>query len=628
MANLAHKIVARGPLKAAMPKDYKIHRQSPPTHSSHWCRWTISESAAIENCQKFHFNSSRLGPFKRELKLQLTPKKILVPLLVQDLRVKISSQNKVHGKFMRAKESVQKISGSSGAPSAQMFAGDEYRDSLLNEILPIKFEDYADLWDIAPMDQGTKIICAHGDPLQVDIDRFTYAAIEDAVLKHAIAIVDPKDPRSYYRPVENMFLRDMEQSVSIIYWPFYEFTSTFGLREKTTYVEAITGKVLGDAVLSPIKCGVFIGGFGVVLRTFLTWDLAFLDSAAIMLSLGLMPYISLSLRSNKGISADFAGLDGQLKSQVLKTWKAFKVPFQTWRKYGFASGRDAVTAWEEIIALTRTLPKVAAGAVYTAAFAKNEPEIVRKPTALSEVGIPLSFTRNQYSSANMHNDLIRRYIRPNVVATTKLIKADIKHVPETPPVEAQSETAPVPIISAEELAEQTSYEKRRKEAARILEAEDKKRHDSVVAAARIRNARDQKRRDQERAATLRAQMERQRLERLQQQRHQSERLKSAYAQSWQAAPIFGRNASATAKDAPRRHPDKFDYYSFLGLADKAYEATDQEISAEYRRLAMEYHPDMHRDENDKEKATKNFQKLVQVYEVLGDSERRKKYDAL
>ncbi|MDO4594624.1 MAG: DnaJ domain-containing protein [Tissierellia bacterium] len=63
-----------------------------------------------------------------------------------------------------------------------------------------------------------------------------------------------------------------------------------------------------------------------------------------------------------------------------------------------------------------------------------------------------------------------------------------------------------------------------------------------------------------------------------------------------------------------------DYYEVLGVDKKA---SDAEIKKAYRKLAKKYHPDLH--PNDK-KAQEKFTKINEAYEVLGDKEKRKKYD--
>jgi curved DNA-binding protein len=66
--------------------------------------------------------------------------------------------------------------------------------------------------------------------------------------------------------------------------------------------------------------------------------------------------------------------------------------------------------------------------------------------------------------------------------------------------------------------------------------------------------------------------------------------------------------------------DFIDYYEILGVKKNA---TDDEIKKAYRKLARKLHPDL--NPNDKE-ANKKFQQLNEANEVLGDPEKRKKYD--
>lgn len=65
-----------------------------------------------------------------------------------------------------------------------------------------------------------------------------------------------------------------------------------------------------------------------------------------------------------------------------------------------------------------------------------------------------------------------------------------------------------------------------------------------------------------------------------------------------------------------------DYYNVLGVER---DAADREIKAAYRKLARKYHPDI--NPGDK-KAEERFKEINEAYEVLGDSEKRKKYDQL
>ena len=65
-----------------------------------------------------------------------------------------------------------------------------------------------------------------------------------------------------------------------------------------------------------------------------------------------------------------------------------------------------------------------------------------------------------------------------------------------------------------------------------------------------------------------------------------------------------------------------DYYATLGVAKTANE---KEIKQAYRKLARKHHPDV----NPKDKSAESkFKEINEAYEVLGDPEKRKKYDEL
>ncbi|MEJ2560915.1 MAG: DnaJ domain-containing protein, partial [Anaerolineae bacterium] len=65
-----------------------------------------------------------------------------------------------------------------------------------------------------------------------------------------------------------------------------------------------------------------------------------------------------------------------------------------------------------------------------------------------------------------------------------------------------------------------------------------------------------------------------------------------------------------------------DYYKILGV-DK--NATEKEIKSAFRKLARQYHPDVNPDDP---QAEARFKEINEAYEVLGDPEKRAKYDQL
>jgi molecular chaperone DnaJ len=62
-----------------------------------------------------------------------------------------------------------------------------------------------------------------------------------------------------------------------------------------------------------------------------------------------------------------------------------------------------------------------------------------------------------------------------------------------------------------------------------------------------------------------------------------------------------------------------DYYKTLGVDKKA---SQEDIKKAYRKLARQYHPDTNKDAG----AEERFKEISEAYDVLGDPDKRKKYD--
>ena len=66
-----------------------------------------------------------------------------------------------------------------------------------------------------------------------------------------------------------------------------------------------------------------------------------------------------------------------------------------------------------------------------------------------------------------------------------------------------------------------------------------------------------------------------------------------------------------------------DYYAVLGVPKGAPE---KDIKSAYRRLARKWHPDA--NPGNAKAAEEKFKEISEAYEVLGDGDKRRKYDAL
>jgi curved DNA-binding protein CbpA len=62
------------------------------------------------------------------------------------------------------------------------------------------------------------------------------------------------------------------------------------------------------------------------------------------------------------------------------------------------------------------------------------------------------------------------------------------------------------------------------------------------------------------------------------------------------------------------------YYTLLGIAPNA---SEDEITAAYRKLAFQYHPDKN---NGSQEATERMKEINEAYAILSDPLRRKQYD--
>jgi DnaJ-class molecular chaperone len=66
---------------------------------------------------------------------------------------------------------------------------------------------------------------------------------------------------------------------------------------------------------------------------------------------------------------------------------------------------------------------------------------------------------------------------------------------------------------------------------------------------------------------------------------------------------------------------KGDYYEVLGVSKNA---SAQEIKSAYRKQALEWHPDRHKE--DKAEAERRFKEINEAYQILSDPQKRSAYD--
>jgi len=63
-----------------------------------------------------------------------------------------------------------------------------------------------------------------------------------------------------------------------------------------------------------------------------------------------------------------------------------------------------------------------------------------------------------------------------------------------------------------------------------------------------------------------------------------------------------------------------DYFKILGISRNA---TDEEIKSAFRKLARQFHPDLHPND---EKAESEFKEINEAYEILSDEDKKKSYE--
>ena len=66
-----------------------------------------------------------------------------------------------------------------------------------------------------------------------------------------------------------------------------------------------------------------------------------------------------------------------------------------------------------------------------------------------------------------------------------------------------------------------------------------------------------------------------------------------------------------------------DYYEALGVPR---DAKPEEIKRAYRKLALQWHPDRHKEGKQRVEAEQRFKRISEAYEVLSDPEKRARYD--
>ena len=72
--------------------------------------------------------------------------------------------------------------------------------------------------------------------------------------------------------------------------------------------------------------------------------------------------------------------------------------------------------------------------------------------------------------------------------------------------------------------------------------------------------------------------------------------------------------------------DNIEYQNHYDVLQIEKSASTSDIKKAYRKLAVQWHPDKHSKEDEKEQATKIFQAIGRAYEVLSDDTKRQQFD--